>query len=52
MYVYKDMQYVQLNFPFPPLLQEKQQDLKEPWSCKVKGPDMRKEWTTQFHLIN
>lgn len=29
MYIYKDMQYVQLNFPFPPLLQEKH-DLKEP----------------------
>lgn len=50
MYVYKDMQYVQ--FPFPPLLQEKQHDLKKPWSCEVKSPDTCKERRTQFHLIN
>lgn len=36
MCVYQDIQYVQLNFPFPLLLQEKQHYLKEPWSCKVK----------------
>ena len=41
------MQHVQLNFPFPTLLQEKQHDLKEGWSSKMKSPDTCKEKTTQ-----